>query len=386
MQQFFSNSLHEHSWYESSMLSFISRFVIASIAISMMSDEWIFSLSTTFLSQTILKIFKFSWSLVLSFIRLLMITFWLLVFIVMHISYASTAKIRRTIRVEFAISFAHVWDFFRFALISELTAWSVMSSLSSLQRDMIRFLWAVNTFVISWRICSIDFFCIFSIFFLSAIFIMTSHFLRSDDNSSLRRCFLIVTSSLVTFAHNVILDEKRMLFCVCMLSCVCSCLLSSCTNVFSFCTFFAMNTFWFSLFFSSESFRRCHISFTATSFHEWSLLFSFSNVDVCIRRSIMLATYFSSLRELFNLTLLFLHDESTSFAIVSESALLQFMQFIVIYSSFKFILLWLYCSFQKFVLRALWLFFTFTWYKTKAKWNYLIQLYFIFSLYTFFFH
>jgi len=42
----------------------------------------------------------------------------------------------------------------------------------------------------------------------------------------------------------------------------------------------------------------------------------------------MLATYFSSLCELFNLTLLFLHDELTSLAIVSESALLQFMQFV----------------------------------------------------------
>ena len=324
----------------------------------MMSDKWIFSLSTTFLNQTILRIFRFSWSLALSFIRLLMIAFWLLVFIVMCISCASTAKIRRTIRVKFVISFAHVWDLFRFALIFKLTAWSVMSSLSSLRRDMIRFFWTVNTFVISWRICWIDFFCIFSIFFLSAIFIMTSHFLRSDDNSSLKRCFLVVTSSLVTFAHDVILDEKCMLFCVCVLSYVCSCLLSSCTNVFSFCTFFAMNVFWFSLFFSSESFWRCCISFTATSFHEWSLLFSFSNVDVCIRRSIMLVTYFLSLREFFDLTLLFLHDESTLFAIVSESTLLQFMQFIVIYSSSRFVLLWLYCSFQKFVLRALWLFFS----------------------------
>ncbi len=53
----------------------------------------------------------------------------------------------------------------------------------------------------------------------------------------------------------------------------------------------------------------------------------------------MLATYFSSLRKLFDLTLLFLRDESTSFAIVSESALLQFMQFIVVYSSSRFVLL-----------------------------------------------
>ncbi len=339
------------------MLSFINWFVIASIAISTMSDEWVFSLLITFLSQTILRIFKFSWSLALSFTSLLMITFWLLVSIVMCISCASTAKIRRTIRVKFAISFAHVWNLFRFAQASEFTAWSVMSSLSSLRRNMIRFLWVVDTFVISWRICSIDFFYIFSIFFLSAIFIMTSHFLRSDDNSFLKRCFLVVTSSLVTFAHDVILDEKRMLSCICVLSDVCSCLLSSCMNVFSFYTFFAMNAFWFSLFFSSDSFRRCCISFIATSFHEWSLLFSFSNVDVCIRRSIMLATYFSSLRELFDFALLFLRDELTLLAIVSESALLQFMQFIVVYSSSRFVLSWLYCSFQKFALRALWLFF-----------------------------
>jgi len=174
--------------------------------------------------------------------------------------------------------------------------------------------------------------------------------------SLLKHCSFAVTSSLVMFTHDVIFNEKRMLSCVCMLSWVCSCLLSSCTNVFSFYTFFAMNTFWFLLFFSSESFWRCCISFTATFFHEWFLFFSFSNVDVCIRRSIMLATYFSSLRELFDLALLFRCDESTLLAIVSESALLQFMQFIVIYSSSRFILLWLYCFFQKFALRALWLF------------------------------
>ncbi len=225
-----------------------------------------------------------------------------------------------------------------------------MSSLSSLWRDMIKFLWVVNTFVISWRIYSINFFCIFSTFFLSIIFIRISHFLQSNDNSSLRCCFFIVASSFVMFTHDVILDEK------CVLSYVYSCLLSSCMNVFSFCTFFAMNTFWFSLFFSSESFWRRCISFTATSFHEWSLLFFFFNVDVCIKRSIMLITYFLLLRKLFDLTLLFLDDESTLLAIIFESALLQFMQFIVIYSSFKFILSWLYCFFQKFTLHVLWLF------------------------------
>ncbi len=131
MQQFFSNSLHKHSWYKFNMLSFISWFIIASIAISIMSDKWVFSLLTTFLSQTIFRIFKFSWSLALSFISLLMITFWLLVSIMMCISCASTAKIRCIICVKFAISFTHVWDFFRFAWVSELTAWSMMFSLSS---------------------------------------------------------------------------------------------------------------------------------------------------------------------------------------------------------------------------------------------------------------
>ena len=211
-------------------------------------------------------------------------------------------------------------------------------------------------FVISWKICSMNFFCIFYIFFLSAIFIMISHFLRSDDNSSLKHYFLIVTSFLIMFAHDVIFNEKR------MLSYVCSCLLSSCMNVFSFCTFFVMNAFWFSLFFSSESFQKRCISFTATSFHKWSLLFSFSNVDVCIRRSIMLTTYFLSLCKLFDLALLFLYDKSTSLTIISESALLQFMQFIIIYSSFRFVLSWLYCSFQKFALHMLWLFYI----KTKS--------------------
>ena len=76
MQQFFSNNLHAHSWYEFNMLMFINRFIIASIAIFMMSDEWIFLLFAIFLSQTILRTFRSSWSLVLSFINLSMIFFW----------------------------------------------------------------------------------------------------------------------------------------------------------------------------------------------------------------------------------------------------------------------------------------------------------------------
>ena len=78
----------------------------------------------------------------------------------------------------------------------------------------------------------------------------------------LRRCFLIDNSSLVMFAHDMIFNERR------VFSCVCNCLLSSWTDVFSFCTFFAMNAFWVMWCFSSDSSRRWCISFTATSFHE----------------------------------------------------------------------------------------------------------------------
>ncbi len=302
------------------------------IAIFTMSDEWVFSLSTTFLSQTILRIFRFSWSLALFFISFLMTFFWLLVSIVVCTSCVSIANVHHNMRVKFIISFAHSWVFFRFAHAFELTAWRKMSLLLSLQRDMIRFRWLVDTSAILWRICLTIFFCIFSISSLSAIFIMTLHFLQSDNNFSLRRCFLIDNSSLVTFAYDMIFDEKR------VFPCICNCLLSSWTDAFSFCTFFAMNAFWVAWCFSSDSSRRWYISFTATSFHEWSLLFSFSNIDVCIKRSIMLATYFSLLRKLFDFTLLFLRDKSTLLAIVSESALLQFMQFIIVYSSSRFIL------------------------------------------------
>ncbi len=252
--------------------------------------------------------------------------------IVVHTSCVSTAKIRRATCVELAISFAHVWVFSRFARASELTAWRKMSSLLSLRSDTIRFLWSVDTSAILCRICSIDFFCISFISLLFIILIMTSHFLRSDDKSLLRRCFLVAISSLVTFAHDVIFVERRVFFCVC------NCLLSSWTDAFSFCTFFAMNAFWFAWCFSSESSRRRRISFNAISFHEWSLFFSFSNIDIFISRSIMLATFFSSSREHFDLASLFSCDESTSLAIVFESALLQFVQFIVIQSFSRFTL------------------------------------------------
>ncbi len=260
----------------------------------------------------------------LFFINLLMIFFWLLMSIVVCISCVSIAKIWRAMHVELAISFAHIWVFFRFAWASELTAWRKISSLLSLRSDTIRFLWSVNTFAILCRICSINFFCISFISLLFIILIMTSRFLQSDDESFLRHCFLIAISSLVMFAHDVIFVERRMLLYIC------NCLLSSWTDVFSFYTFFTMNAFWFLWCFSSESSRKYWISFNAISFHEWSLLFSFSNVDIFISRSIMLSTFYSSLREHFDLASLFSCDESTSLAIIFESALLQFMQFIVI--------------------------------------------------------
>ncbi len=324
MQQFFSNSLHVHSWYKFSMLTFISWFIIALIMISMMSDEWVFLLFAIFLNQTILRTFRSSWSLMLSFINLSMIFSWLLMSIVVHTSCVNIAKIQRVTCVELAISFAHVWVFFRFAWASELTAWRKMSSLFSLQSDMIRSLWSVNTSVILCKICSIDFFCISFISLLFIILIMTSHLLWSDNKSSLKRCFLVAISSLVMFAHDVIFVERRVFLCVY------NCLLSSWTDVFSFCTFFAMNAFWFTWCFSSESSQRRWISFNAISFHKWSLLFSFSNVDIFISKSIILATFFSLSHECFNLASLFSCNESTSLAIVFKSALLQFMQFIII--------------------------------------------------------
>ncbi len=221
MQQFFSNSLHAHSWYEFSMLMFISWFIITSVAISTMSDEWVFSLFAIFLSQIILRTFRSSWSFTLSFINLSMIFFWLFMFIVMHTSCVSTAKIQHVMHVELMISFVHIWVFFRFAQASELTAWRKMSSLFSLRSDTIRFLWSVNMSAILCKICLIDFFCIFFISLLFIILIMTSHFLQSDNRSFLNHYSFIAISSLVTFAHDVIFVERRVLLCVC------NCLLSS---------------------------------------------------------------------------------------------------------------------------------------------------------------
>ncbi len=108
MWQFFSNSSHVHSWYEFSMLIFINWFIIASIVIFTMSDEWIFLLFAIFLSQIILRTFKSSWSFTLFFINLSIIFFWLFMFIVICILCVSIAKIQRVTYVKLAISFAHV--------------------------------------------------------------------------------------------------------------------------------------------------------------------------------------------------------------------------------------------------------------------------------------
>jgi len=175
-----------------------------------------------------------------------------------------------------------------------------MSSLLNLRSDMIRFLWSVDTSAILCRICSIDFFCIFFISLLFIILIMTSHLLRSNDELFLKCCFFVAISSLVTFAHDVIFVERHMLFCIC------NCLLNSWIDVFSFCTFFVMNVFWFTWCFSSELSRRCWISFNAISFHEWSLLFSFFNVDIFISKSIMLVMFFCHYISISTLHLCFL--------------------------------------------------------------------------------
>ncbi len=217
------------------MLTFSSQFVIVLIIIFTMSDEWIFSLLTIFLSQAILSIFRSSWSLTLFLINLLMIIFWLLVFSVMHTLCANIAKLLHTTCTKLAILFTHVWNFSRTAWVFKLITWSAMSSLLSLQSNTIRFRCIVNMFVISWKIWLIDLFCIFFISFLFTIFTKISRFLQSDDKSSLNHYFLIVASFLATSTHDDVLNVKR------VFSCICSCLLRSWMNVFNFYTFCMMN-------------------------------------------------------------------------------------------------------------------------------------------------
>ncbi len=201
-----------------------------------------------------------------------------------------------------------------------------MFSLSSLQSDTIKFHCIIDTFAISWKIWSINLFCISFISFLFLIFTRISRLLQSNDRSFLSRCFSIIASSLATSTHDDVLNVKH------VFSCICNCLLRSWMNVFNFCTFFMMNASWLSIFLS-ETFWKCWISFKITSFYEWSLLFSFSNINVCVNKSMMLITFVSLLREHLNLTSLSLCNESTLLAIIIESALLLLMQFIIIYSS-----------------------------------------------------
>ncbi len=308
------------------MFTFSSWFIIVLIAIFTMSNEWIFSLSTIFLSQAILSIFRSSWSLALFFINLLMIIFWLLVFNVMCTSCASIAKLLHTTCAELAIFFIHVWVFSRAAWAFKLITWSAMFSLSSLRSNTIRFRCVINMFAISWKIWSINLFCISFISFLSSIFIRILHFLQSNDRSSLNHCSSVVASSFAILTHDDVLNVK------CVFSYVCSCLLRSWMNVFNFYTFLVMNISWLSIFLS-EMFQRHWISSKITSFHEWSLFFSFFNVDVCVSKLMMLITFISLLCKCLDFTLLSLCDESTLLAIIIESALLLLMQFVIIYSS-----------------------------------------------------
>ncbi len=217
---------------------FSSQFIIILIAIFTMNDEWVFSLSTIFLNQAIFNIFKSLWSFTLSFINLLMIIFWLLMFNVMHTSCISIAKLQCITCIELAISFTHVWNFSKAAWAFELIMWSAMSSLSSLQSNTIRSRCVVDTLAISWKIWLINLFCIFFTSFLFTIFTRISRLLQSDDKLSLSCCFFIVASSLTTLTHDDVLNVKR------VFSYVCSCLLTSWMNVFNFCTFFVMNTSW----------------------------------------------------------------------------------------------------------------------------------------------
>ncbi len=307
------------------MFTFNSWFVIISIAIFTMSNEWIFSLSTIFLSQAILSIFKSSWNLTFSFINLLIIIFWLFMFSIMHISCVNIAKLWCITYAELTILFTHVWDFSKAAWAFELITWSAMFSLSSLRSDTIKSRCIVDMLAISWKIWLINLFCISFTSFLFTIFIKISCFLRSNDKSSLNHCFLIVASSLVTLIHDDVSNMK------CIFSYICNYLLKSWMNVFNFYTFFMMNMSWL-LIFLSEMFQRRWISFKITSFHEWSLFFSFFNVDVCVSKSMMLITFVSLLRECLNFTSLSLCDKSTLLAIIIESALLLLMQFVIVYS------------------------------------------------------
>ncbi len=220
---------------------FSSWFIVVLILIFTMNDEWIFSLSTIFLNQTILKIFKSSWSFALFFINLLIIIFWLFIFNMMHTSCVSITKLLYITYVKLIILFIYFWNLFKAAQVFKLIICSVMFSLLSLQSNMIKFYCIINTVLISWKIWLINFFCIFFIFFLFAIFIRILYSLQNNDILFLNCCFLIVAFSLVTLIYNNDLNVKYMFFYIY------NCLLKSWINVFNFYTFFVINTSWFSI-------------------------------------------------------------------------------------------------------------------------------------------
>ncbi len=249
----------------------------------------------------------------------------------MHTSCANIVKLLRITCTELMIFFTHVWNFFKTAQASELITWSAMSSLFSLQSDMIKSQCIINMFMISWKIWLINFFYISFISFLFIIFMKILSFLQSDNKSSLNHCFFTVASSFITLIHDDNLNVKY------IFSCICNYLLRSCINVFNFYTFFAMNASWLLIFFF-EAFWRCWINIKITSFHEWSLLFSFSNINVCVNKFMMLIMFISSLHKHLNFLSLLFCDESTLLVIITESALLLLIWFIIIYSSTWFLL------------------------------------------------
>jgi len=164
---------------------------------------------------------------------------------------------------------------------------------------MIKSCCIVNLFSILWKIWLINFFCIFFISFFFIIFIKTLHSLWSNDSLSLSCCFFIVAaSSLATSAYNDVSDVKR------VFSCICNCLLRSWRMSSTFVHFLRWMHLDFLSFFS-ETFWRRWTSFRITSFYEWSLFFSFFNIDVYVSRSMISLTFILSLRECLNFTLLF---------------------------------------------------------------------------------
>ncbi len=138
------------------------------------------------------------------FINLSMIIFWLLVSVVMHISCANIIKLQRAMHADFMISFIYIYNFFRFAQASKLTACKAMSLLLSLQSDIIRSFWSANLLN--------SFFCILFISLLFVILIMTFCFLQNDDRLFLKHCFSIIILSFVIFIQDVIFNEKCIFF------------------------------------------------------------------------------------------------------------------------------------------------------------------------------